>query len=613
MCCSLTDNDAIVGSISNMCSFVSLCENLARNEPSLIEVGDRHTSTFPYRCGPRLGAALCGNTHVRYLHLDLGRLIDSAMDAQQEDEDSDSDDIDDDLVDLGNLWQFLETTESLMYLRLTTDYDDTWDGNTDWVLPLCARALHALTRNVHSTLQHLHISAQDVLLPIPLLDLLDLVQSPQSTLQTLGINCCLDISDSAWGPATREILQERIQTALSRNTSLRHLILYAQPEEPSKVQGTILFLEALHFIRPLRELSWCGVLGETSPSRLLTMKAILFSLAFSSLIELELSNVQFDSAEMMECLSQALWSRRLRPLSRLSLDLCLWTTEEATRSFCQLWNHRVPDNTQVQTGPRTSNESNGLMQSLYFDIVLAHNETSDLVIPNSTNEQLFLSRILHPVGACPDAVPNLPLAPTVGSTLQRLEIGPSILVADVMTTLTTYTNIRLPSLRFTAASINEESVQDIVVALPKLLYLRGLQVNFDDTWTDTPTSAPTMLELAIRSNGSLFDFNVMLVIEDDWEEDVWSESQRRRVEAYTRRNEYVNALVAQLLSMARGDYEPVQPPPSSSVSTNAQKLSHLALVPTLWSVVQQAPCTAPNSILTGLLSMTNRNVPFGEK
>jgi hypothetical protein len=143
--------------------------------------------------------------------------------------------------DLGLLWHFFETTPSLQRIGLST----AWGTSPERDAALCSRAAQAPTRNVHGVLQELQITASMILLSIPLLDLLNLLQSPQSTLQTLKINCCWNIAQSTFC----EILRERIRTAFASNMSLRRLVLHEEAEETSEAANrTVLFLESLHFL-----------------------------------------------------------------------------------------------------------------------------------------------------------------------------------------------------------------------------------------------------------------------------------------------------------------------------------------------------------------------------
>jgi hypothetical protein len=464
--------------------------------------------------------------------------------------------------------------------------------------------VQALRRNYHGTLQVLEIALRAV--PVFMLDLLDLLRSPHSSLQTLVINCCWDLSE----PISCDVLRERIQTAFASNTSLCRLVVYEQADEPPQLSRTVLFLEELHFLEPLRKLSWNGAHGVNREASLRTMKALSSSLASGNVTHLELRHVTFDSAEMMECLSRALWSRPERPLSVLSLDSCAWTTEEATGAFWQFWQHPAKNDVR-RIGDSFSTGLSTLVHTLYLNTCFdGENGPCFLVEPGSTTMPLILQRMLSPAEINPHSVIHQSeVSPvgskyhctgTVGSTLQRLEIGPDLFMADVMTALMA-ADIRLPCLRFKAYSFDEEGILAITSALPALIYLREFQLHYEENYLPDRLTWATSLEAAIRANGSLCDFEFLLTSGNGVAVDLWTASAHRSVSAYGQRNACTNALVVQLLSMTPSDsaQEPVAP-----LTANAN-LSHAALVPTLWSVVRQAPRTAPNSILAGLLSMSN--------
>jgi hypothetical protein len=230
------------------------------------------------------------------------------------------------------------------------------------------------------------------------------------------------------------------------------------------------------------------------------MKALWSSLGYGNVTHLELRKVTFDSADMMECFSRALWNRPKRPLSVLSFDMCQWTTEEATCAFWQFWQHPTKSNASCTI----AGVSACLIHTLYLHTFVDDDETPLMVEPDSTPMSIILHHTLspanlrgHPVnrkGAVPLVGSTDHCTRTIGSTLQRLEIGPSIKTADVMAALTA-ADVQLPALHFKAAFIDEDGLLAVMSALPALLYLQELQLNC--TWISREMWA-IRLEEAIR-------------------------------------------------------------------------------------------------------------------
>lgn len=90
--------------------------------------------------------------------------------------------------------------------------------------------------------------------------------------------------------------------------------------------------------------------------------------------------------------------------------------------------------------------------------------------------------------------------------------------------------------------------------------------------------------LAMRQNGSLHS---VISPTSGVQRGCWTEIQRRRIHVYCTRNEVVPDLVAH---------------PSLGNDKRNLTTADLSLFPTLFRVAKQAPRTAPNSMLIGLLA-----------
>jgi hypothetical protein len=286
--------------------------------------------------------------------------------------------------------------------------------------------------------------------------------------------------------------------------------------------------------------------------------ALVYFLCSSTTLELlDLCGYQFDK-NLFEPLLESI--RSSRSLTKLTLRTCKFD-EESTLLFEQIL--------EPKEGLTCIRElSIGL--NIKFHELSTGNMAVNILAPNQVSDD----------GSKPGKITSLDLLDMRGSNNADLTLVCDALGANP-------TAIQLQFLRF--GNINTTGCDALIRSLPKLLYLKQLSVE-----SVVPGVSSENLLCALRENGSLLGADIGPV--QYTERPLFNERESRLVQSYCKRNEVIPTLVAKPRLCHDGDND---------------DRTDLGLFPTLFAAAKQAPRTAPNHVLIGLLAARDSIGPSG--
>ena len=185
---------------------------------------------------------------------------------------------------------------------------------------------------------------------------------------------------------------------------------------------------------------------------------------------------------------------------------------------------------------------------------------------------------------------------SIGSSLQMLELSGNF-AGFCYTLAANASRIRLPCLRLPPYHRHQHSTTNadweaLNMCLPKLVYLKKLDIPDVDenvsfrNFVDALNVSFRNFVDALRRNGSLQHVVVCRAVVRQARDCVFNEVELCLIQSYCKRNEAIPILVAKV-RLDKG---------------NDDDKTDLSLLPTLFQTAKEAPRTAPNIILMGLLA-----------